>query len=172
VDYELRRTLLASLDEESGTDDAPLVERLIRQPEDGRIKLYITTRSLRFRKAHRELFEEGEYLPLRAMGGRENHVIAFARRRGQDEALVVASRFFTRHGITRSVSGWVGPDTWRDTALLLPEHSSGARYRDVFTGTEFTAQATRDGGSLSIAGVLQRLPVALLERVGDPEGEE
>ncbi len=172
VDYELRKSLLASLDEESGADDAALVERLVQHPEDGRIKLYVTTRALRFRKAHRGLFEEGEYLPLRATGGRENHVVAFARKRGEEEALVVASRFFTRHGIARSVSGWVGPDTWRDTALILPEQSSDVRYRDVFTGAEFVAQATRDGGSLSIARVLERMPVALLERVGEPEVKE
>jgi (1->4)-alpha-D-glucan 1-alpha-D-glucosylmutase len=167
VDYELRKSLLASLREEGGDGDAALAERLILHPEDGRVKLYVTARALNFRKAHRELFEEGEYVPLGASGGRENHVIAFARRRGAEEVLAVASRFFTRHGIARSVNGWVGPDTWRDTALLLPEQSAGGRYRDVFTGAEFVVEPNEAAASLPIARVLERMPVALLERTGD-----
>ncbi|HEU4596057.1 MAG TPA: malto-oligosyltrehalose synthase [Pyrinomonadaceae bacterium] len=169
VDYELRKSLLASLDEEGRDNAAGLVERLVQRPEDGRVKLYVTTRALNFRKAHRELFEQGDYVPLSATGGRENHVIAFARRRDGEEVLAVASRFFTRHGIARSVNGWVGPDTWRDTALLLPEGSGGGRYRDVFTGAEFNVEGNQAAASLPIARVLERMPVALLERVKETE---
>ena len=63
---------------------------------DGRIKLFIIERTLRFRNGARQLFEQGSYLPLAVEGSRADHVCAFARRLNGKEALVVAPRFFTR----------------------------------------------------------------------------
>ncbi|HEX8853416.1 MAG TPA: malto-oligosyltrehalose synthase, partial [Pyrinomonadaceae bacterium] len=63
VDYEVRRAMLASLDAEAEACGAPaLVERLMSDAEDGRIKLFVTSRALRLRRARRELFSSGEYL--------------------------------------------------------------------------------------------------------------
>ena len=161
VDYEHRRRLLDSLqDKEVGS----LASELLRSAPDGRIKMFVTTGALNYRRNHRELFEQGEYLPLQPAGERERHVISFARRIGAKTAIVVAPRFFIRlaPGLP------IGSDVWGATAVLMNDKLSGC-YRDVFTGrtvrTRARPGAHEDGHELPLAEALAHLPVALLERV-------
>lgn len=162
VDYDLRRALLASM-RAAGDDAAEFVNGLLRQPEDGRVKLYVTNRALSFRCAHRELFASGSYLPLRAEGQRAANVVAFARTRGEDAGIVVAGRHFTRLGVGNSGALRLSAEAWGDTLLPLGDLQDGGRFRDVFTGREFDAR----NGVVALAEVLSPLPVSLLERVAD-----
>jgi (1->4)-alpha-D-glucan 1-alpha-D-glucosylmutase len=162
VDYEQRRALLATLRGAGEADGAALAEELLAQPEDGRVKLYVTTRALNFRRARRSLFSRGEYAPLGVEGRRAENVVAFARRHGEAEAVVVAGRFFTRLGVGSDGPLRLSAEAWGDTALRLGDGHAGARYRDLFTGVEFDAG---DDGTLPLARLLSPLPVALLERV-------
>src|SRR5437667_5250093 len=61
VDYAQRREMLETL--ETATPD-----NLMRAWPDGRIKMFLTQRMLRFRREHADLFQRGEYLPLLASG--------------------------------------------------------------------------------------------------------
>jgi (1->4)-alpha-D-glucan 1-alpha-D-glucosylmutase len=159
VDYELRRALLASM--RDAGDALELVNELLKRPEDGRVKLYVTSRALTFRRASRDLFARGSYMPLRAEGKRADNVIAFARASEDKTAVVVAGRFFTRLGIGDSGALRLNAEGWGDTRLQLGELQSGGRFRDVFTGREFDA---RDG-TLALSEILSPLPVALLESI-------
>src|SRR5207244_6907518 len=64
VDYALRQAILASLRAEPSRNAAALVDRISTHPEDGRIKLYLTSRALNFRRDHHQLFTEGAHRPL------------------------------------------------------------------------------------------------------------
>ena len=161
VDYELRRSLLASLRDVGDVDVSEFVERLLEQPSDGRVKMYLTTRALNFRRERAALFARGVYLPLRASGRRAANVVSFARTLDADAALVVASRFFTRLGVGREGPLSLRRESWGDTTLHL-EGVEGGRFRDVLTGREFEA---RDG-ALDVASILSPLPVALLIKEG------
>jgi (1->4)-alpha-D-glucan 1-alpha-D-glucosylmutase len=164
VDYAQRQALLASLLEaEREGDLRALAGQLLRAPQDGRIKLYIASRALRFRRAHAGLFAEGEYLPLSAAGKRERHVIAFARRDGGEESIALAARFFVGLGVADSALP-VGAEVWGDTFVPVQEQLGPGRYRDVFTGSEFDTGG-EGGGRLRLSEVFEQLPVALLERV-------
>jgi (1->4)-alpha-D-glucan 1-alpha-D-glucosylmutase len=166
VDYAHRRALLASLDAgDAGGDRAAFAERLLREPEDGRVKLYVTSRALRFRRSHPDLFARGEYVPLAASGESAAGVVAFARRLGDGEVLAVAGRFFTRLANRHTPGPPLGVEAWGDTSLALGERLAAGRFRDVFTGVEVTMTEGRGGGSLGLATIFSRLPVALLERV-------
>ena len=71
VDYALRQQRLTELQESQKTTDwLKLVHTLLENPEDGRIKLFITTIALQFRKKHSSIFLKGSYLPLQAEGER------------------------------------------------------------------------------------------------------
>ena len=59
---------------------APLPASLAQNPRDPRLKLFLTWRTLQFRRRHAELFQSGEYIPLEAQGSRAQHVCAFVRR--------------------------------------------------------------------------------------------
>jgi (1->4)-alpha-D-glucan 1-alpha-D-glucosylmutase len=164
VDYLHLQRLLASLREAgSGEQLSSFVDGLMQQAEDGRIKLYVAGRALTFRRAHAELFARGEYLPLPATGARAQNVIAFARKSGEQLAVTVAGRFFTRLGYGNSSA--LEPQAWADTMLILEEQLSAGRYRDVLTGKEFDTSDGQGGAALRLADVLAHLPVALLERV-------
>jgi (1->4)-alpha-D-glucan 1-alpha-D-glucosylmutase len=159
VDYELRRRVLASLQEAGDGDVTEFVDGLLEQPEDGRVKMYVTARSLNFRRERGELFARGLYLPLRAAGRRADSVVSFARALDGDACIVVAARFFTRLGVGRAGTLALRREVWGDTSLPLGDLPH-ARYRDVFTGREFDAA----DGALALAQVLSPLPVALLEQ--------
>ncbi|HEV2761593.1 MAG TPA: malto-oligosyltrehalose synthase, partial [Pyrinomonadaceae bacterium] len=161
VDYDLRRALLASLRVGDESARATLLDELMRSPEDGRVKMYVTSRALDARKRRRELFESGEYAPLYARGGRAEHVVGFARRRGGDEVLCVAARFFTRLTGATPSSPPIGAEVWGDTFLPL---ETSSRYRDAFTGREFEASGEGETG-VRLSEVFASLPLALLERV-------
>jgi (1->4)-alpha-D-glucan 1-alpha-D-glucosylmutase len=166
VDYARLGALLESLGGEGATDPAALAERLVNEPEDGRLKLFVTSRALAFRRSRRELFASGDYLPLAASGEHADSVVAFARKSGDAEAVAVAGRFYTRLGVGRTGALWrEGSETWGDTALLLDGRLARGRYRDAFTGAEFDAREAWGVTSIRLAEVLNRLPVALLEPV-------
>lgn len=157
VDYTLRRCLLAKLCPQGAESTAALVERLMSDPTDGAIKLYVTSRALRFRKDHRKLFAEGRYMPLRAAGERSNHVIAFARKLGSQSVIAVAGRFFLSLG-----------ESWGDSVILLPRELSGRAFQDVLTGRTVETE-TRDGNpALPLAQVFSGLTVALVSEAQEP----
>jgi (1->4)-alpha-D-glucan 1-alpha-D-glucosylmutase len=133
------------------------------EPEDDRLKMYLTRRALRFRLNERELFAEGEYVPLTASGERARNIISFARRLDGREAVVIAGRFFTRlSDVTRELP--IGANAWREGVIVVGEQV-GATYRDVLTGRSFSTVDYDGAGALVLSDVLAHLPVALLERV-------
>jgi (1->4)-alpha-D-glucan 1-alpha-D-glucosylmutase len=161
VDFAKRWDLLSSLSADGG-DLTGLVDQLIANPQDGRIKLYLTRQALRFRREHQALFAEGAYLPLNARGAKENHVIAFARALGDQVAVVMVGRFFTRLGDASQSP--TGGDIWGDTAVALNATYAGL-YRDIFTGGRIYIESGRARVELPLARVFAHLPVALLTRV-------
>ncbi|MGY1670021.1 malto-oligosyltrehalose synthase [Geodermatophilus sp. SYSU D00710] len=108
--------------------------------DTGAAKLLVTSRALRLRRDSPELFSG--YTPVEATGSAAGSVVAFDR----GGAVTVA----TRLPVALAATGW------GDTALALP---TGA-WRDVLTGTRVVA----DAGGAPVAGLLDRLPVALLVR--------
>ncbi|MGH9768276.1 MAG: malto-oligosyltrehalose synthase [Blastocatellia bacterium] len=163
VDFAKRRELLASLPADDDGDLIEPVSRLIANPRDGRIKLYLTSRALRFRRGRQALFSEGDYLPLAARGPKESHVVAFARVLREQVAVVVTGRFFTRLGDLNQPPA--GADVWGDSTVALNYVSADGLYREVFTGQRIRVVRANAGVELPLAQVFAHLPLALLERV-------
>jgi (1->4)-alpha-D-glucan 1-alpha-D-glucosylmutase len=155
VDFETRRAHLQTLRLEATRDPRALADRLRAAPEDGRVKMFVIMRALQFRRTQRALFQEGSYEGLAAQGARAPHVVAFARMRDNQAAVVVAGRHFAR--LTGAGGSPVG-SSWEDTKVLLPAALAGRRWREVLTDRSFGA----DSGAMPLAEVLAHLPVALL----------
>ncbi|MBO8128757.1 MAG: malto-oligosyltrehalose synthase [Peptococcaceae bacterium] len=178
VDFKKRAQLLTALQEEE-KKSGPLVlaQKLLASWRDGHIKLYLTYKALHFRRAHRELFAAGEYLPVETKGSRYEHVCAFARRAGSTWALVVVPRLLVRLQTTRRAVGAgdvppeelptappLGEPVWDETGLILPAQCPD-RWRNVLTGETVTASPGTDslvGSVLPLAGVFRNFPVALM----------
>ncbi len=153
VDYAARREMLAKLREQAARDRAALVNRLMENPCDGAIKLYVTCEALRYRREHRDLFLQGSYTGLVAEGNRARHVVAFARALENQTMLAVTGRFFLK-----LPSG----DVWGTTTIPLPKKTASQTFRDVFTGQTITAEQRGDGLYLAVNKIFSHCPVALL----------
>jgi (1->4)-alpha-D-glucan 1-alpha-D-glucosylmutase len=124
VDFAFRHAALTALTRPPEVDDTGLA------------KLWVVSRALRARRDHPELFTG--YTPLRVVGPKQDHLVAFDR----GGAITLATRLPA--GLSRSGG-------WGDATLPLPP----GRYHDAFTGTRYD-------GVLSVAEALSRYPVALL----------
>ena len=120
VDYDLRRQMLKSLS--SGTPG-----ELMETWPDGRIKMFLTQRLLRFRGEHGAFFERGEYLPLHPSGTFAECCVSFVRRLEDNWIVVIAPRLSSRIGFPP-----IG-EAWQDTAIQLPETFSVKDAHDLFT---------------------------------------
>ena len=184
VDFAKRVSLLEELQRLESKGLVSLVRELVAQPQDGRIKLYVTYKALNFRRVQRNLFTQGIYVPLTASGAREDHVVAFARRLDNQWVLVVVPRLgmklsssakpferlrvridlFPRLGMKHSPSAKppLGKRLWKETLLHLPDGAPNG-WENVFTGEELVVSdhnaAVR---GLFVHEVFRRLPIALL----------
>jgi (1->4)-alpha-D-glucan 1-alpha-D-glucosylmutase len=157
VDYERRQRMLAEL---AGPPQPQRARALTAAKEDGRIKLYLTSRALRCRAEQAELFTAGEYLPLDVEGARKDHVFAFARRHEQRWAVVAVPRLLTRLLAGPSALP-LGRAVWHDTTLVLPKEAP-PRLRHVFTGETLEAAEREGKRCLDLADGFAHFPVALL----------
>ena len=86
---------------------------------DGRIKLYLTWKSLRCRKQQAALFQYGEYVPLKVVGSKGDHLVVFARQHAGLTAIVAAPRLWTRLLADPKASP-LDATVWKDTLVELP----------------------------------------------------
>ena len=105
--------------------------------DSGAAKLLVVSRALRLRRDHPELFSR--YAPLPTFGTAAEHAIAFDR----GDAVTVA---------TRLPIGLAATGGWRDAVIEVARRP----LTEVLAGREF------DGGTLRLAELLDRYPVALL----------
>jgi (1->4)-alpha-D-glucan 1-alpha-D-glucosylmutase len=134
VDYDKRAALLR---------DLPPPATLLEQWTDGRIKLFVTARSLAARARHIDAFR-GAYRAIET--GTEN-AIAFLR--GED-VLVVVPRLTTQ--LIQAPDLPVGR-VWGENAVEI-----GGKWRNVFTDEVI------EGERLALKDVFATFPVAILER--------
>ncbi len=133
VDFEQRAAMLADLNRGADEGRMPPIDGA------GAAKLLVTSRALRLRREHPELFTR--YLPVELLGDASDHAIAFDR----GGAIAVA---------TRLPVGLASRGGWGDTRMLIP----GGTWTDALTGRAYP------GGELPVAEVLRDYPVALLTR--------
>jgi (1->4)-alpha-D-glucan 1-alpha-D-glucosylmutase len=157
VDYEYRARALADLDADADRNQLALARELVREIDDGRIKLYILSRSQRFRRDHSRLMKSGAYVPMEVVGSQSGHAFCFLRAHEGEAALVVVPRLLAGLGLRGH--GPSGIEVWRDAAGIVPNDLRRASWRNVFTGESVELA---DDGSLLLGDVLANFPVALL----------
>ncbi len=135
VDYKRRMSALR---------DLPAPDALMRDWRDGRIKLFVTARTLAARARNIETFLGSEY---RAVETGTPHAVAFTR---GESVLVVVPRLTTR---LTDAGTFPLRDVWGNQML-----SVGGRWRNAFT------EETVEGERLALRDVFAGFPVAILER--------
>jgi (1->4)-alpha-D-glucan 1-alpha-D-glucosylmutase len=149
VDFAERKKLLADL-------GSARADEMHNHWEDGRIKLFLTSKGLRFRREHASLLLKGGYVPLDLVGAKSHCVVTFARRYRGSWAMVVAPRFTTRLLCSKD------PDDlsfrWDHTQIVLPKEAP-CDWVNVLTGLSVRAASE---GKVLVEDLLQDFPVALL----------
>ena len=159
VDFGKRAKLLKELKQREKEDRASLIQDLLTRWVDGKIKLYVTYKGLSFRRTHRSLFEEGDYIPIDASDGSRDRICAFARQKGEVWALAAVPRLITQ--LLKPERPPLGEETWGFSALVLPEKAP-ERWLNILTGEELKVILSEGRNLLPLASVFQSFPLALL----------
>ena len=147
VDYARRAELIAKVSEPGALHGLEV--------SDERLKLGVMQRLLHMRREHASLFTGGGYLPLTVRGSLANHVVAFARTRESERAIVVAPR------LIQSAIGKNGSrPNWEDTAIELPEPLRAGSFRAVLEDRD--VRFSEGTATLALAEVLTELPMTVL----------
>jgi (1->4)-alpha-D-glucan 1-alpha-D-glucosylmutase len=160
VDFRKRVKLLDDLIQQEFQEQNLLVKQTLKSWQDGRIKLYVTHKALDIRRADKDIFQDGSYVPLPVEGQRQGHVCAFARIKGNKWALTVVPRLMT--GLVNVDTFPCGEQVWENDILLLPEEAP-RDWLNVFTGEKLGVLKRRKG--LSLAEIFHIFPVALLRNI-------
>lgn len=165
VDFRIRGELLEELKHGEAADLAALVRDLSKQWRDGRIKLFTTAKTLEFRRAHANLFAQGEYIPLSAEGPHAGNVFAFVRRWEKEWCLVAVP--LRLKGIFPEGESLASGSLWDGTVLTLPEDAP-ALWKNEFTGASAELTVSPKGiQRLPVSQVLGAFPVGLLSCCGE-----
>lgn len=166
VDFAGRRQLLDELmpliaAAEGGLPCDADVGRLLAGWEDGRIKMFITATTLRWRRRHAEVLLDGSYLPLQVAGPAAEHVVAFARQHHSGTLIVLVPRL-TASLTSDSAPLPLGEAAWTATRIVMPPALPQAPYRNLLTGESVRPDQGDDGPAIAAARALLTCPVALL----------
>jgi (1->4)-alpha-D-glucan 1-alpha-D-glucosylmutase len=155
VDLKKREIYLKELMSGEVLSTPHLLAELLKSWEDGRAKLYLTQKAMRFRSEKATLFQSGEYLPVPVSRDMREHIYAFCRHCGEGWTLTVVPRLSTR--LVPNGEFPLG-EVWGKSELILPQNAP-RNWRNVLTGAEI---AMPEGRGLAISEVLDTFPVALM----------
>jgi (1->4)-alpha-D-glucan 1-alpha-D-glucosylmutase len=160
VDYRMRLVFLEELQRRESKGKVLLVRELMAEREDGRIKLYIISQALTFRRTHLLLFGQGAYCPLMVFGAQRDHVVAFARRVDDQWAVVAVPRLLLT--LSPSAKPPTGKRIWKENSVQLPA-GAPTNWQNIFTGEELSVskRGMAEQG-IFVHELFRRLPVALL----------
>ncbi|MDQ3693681.1 MAG: malto-oligosyltrehalose synthase [Chloroflexota bacterium] len=162
VNYEERAAALATLAAPFNPD------RLTNDPRDGRFKLLVTERLLRFRRERPDLFAFGDYQPLETGGTRAEHLCVFSRRcPDTDQGIIVVVPRLIAGLMKGSLEPPTG-DIWDDTWISVPDWGDGGRFRHVITGERLDRDRAAPERLLASAA-LRAFPVAVWRTDGTHE---
>ena len=115
VDYQKRMKFLQEME-----DTPPSLNHLWLERENGKIKLWLTTRLLALRQKYPDLFHYGAYNALEVQGALKENILAFSRSYREDILLVIIP-LHTAALCERQQTDLFNLD-WQDTCIYLPQH--------------------------------------------------
>jgi (1->4)-alpha-D-glucan 1-alpha-D-glucosylmutase len=127
-----------------------------QQWSTGVFKFSVLVKALAARARNPDLFKAGDYRPLQASGRDHEHVVAFARTRGDHAAVIAVPRLCLGRSGDAASEG-LGCVVSPDTFIALPDDFRSSTWRHVLTGDALPACDV-----LYCQNIWATVPVALL----------
>jgi (1->4)-alpha-D-glucan 1-alpha-D-glucosylmutase len=156
IDFARRAEALRLIAEADASDPLQGLRDLVAHWPDGRIKLFLIWKAVRFRRDHEDLFRAGEFVPLQSAGSNSRNVVAFARQHGTSWVLAAVPRWASQVPAKAQ-----GQFAWGDTRLVLPRNSP-SRWNHILTQTELTNGSSDGEPHLMVDDLFREIPVAFL----------
>jgi (1->4)-alpha-D-glucan 1-alpha-D-glucosylmutase len=127
--------------------------------QDGGAKLFLLGKAIRHRRAHEQLFRDGDLLPLETTGDRSRNVVAFIRTSDAESSLVAVPRWLSQ--VSKISTSAPTAQNWEDTKIVLPD-GSPVNWSNVITGGVLTTEKTGNNVYLRPEKLFRDFSVALL----------
>ncbi|RZL62470.1 MAG: 4-alpha-glucanotransferase, partial [Pedobacter sp.] len=147
VDYNLRSELLKK---------SPEFASLWQKRDSDYLKLILTQKLIEVRKKHQDLFDKGNYVPLRVKGKYSANVLAFLRQYKNQYLMIVVPLGRAKIGFNDE-SGETFD--WEDTEIILPIEAPQG-WLNLLTDEAGEKDILRDG--ILINEIFSEIPIALL----------
>src|SRR5690606_17069715 len=126
--------------------------------QDGRVKMLVTSRMLRARRADPALWVDGDYFPVSIDTAVDAATMAWARHR-DDRWMLVAAAFRTAR---LTPDAWPIGAVWGPSRLLVPPAIQATHMRDIVSGAVHQIITTESERWIFLSDVFGVLPVATL----------
>jgi (1->4)-alpha-D-glucan 1-alpha-D-glucosylmutase len=150
VDFGMRRNHLDQIIEYEQTGYHKLLSFVASKRDTGLEKLYVTWKSLNFRKNHSQLFSEGVYIPLQVMGN-DGSAVAYARRL-KNRWILIAMPLSLAAEMAQENDNHNNKDSY----IELPGDAPSF-WQNIFTG------GVEEGRQIPLKSLWRDFPVAFLE---------
>ncbi|MGA1839013.1 MAG: malto-oligosyltrehalose synthase [bacterium] len=155
VDYQKREYFLKDIRKKSQHDILGLINELLENKEDGRIKLFLIYKALKTRRERQDIFQNGIYIPIKTEGRFRDCIIAYAKNYQDRLAITVIPRFLTN--LIKEGVFPLGEQVWEDTRLVLPDELSSFSWTNAITDQPVSGE-----GPLLAGKIFEHFPVGLL----------
>ena len=142
VDYDRLQKLLAGLQTAESEEPQKFVDRLLAEPEDGSLKLYVTRSALALPPGASLAIRQGKLPAVTYLRREEQTRHRFRPLFPRDDGTCSGGRFFAQ--LAAQTRTPVGAETWGDAEVVLRKRLPTGAYRDVFTGKTISP-VQRDG---------------------------
>lgn len=154
IDFDLRKNMLTRITELGKSNSDELLRVLKAERPSGIEKLFLVNKTLLARKRLTSVFTDGEYIPVYPRNS-ESSVISYFRKYGNEWALVVSPLQLADKNQEQDFDA----KNYDTIELSLPADVPG-KWRNEFTGEDVNID-----GTVALASLLQKFPVALLTSI-------
>ena len=154
IDFDKRAAALQGIANAENGDSSQALRDLVEHWYDGRIKLFLIWKAIRFRRDHADLFHDGEFIPLQSAGACSRNVTAFLRRQGSSWVLAAIPRW-----LSQVPTKGKGEFNWEDTRLTLPSESP-SQWNNILTPNQVASKNEAGEQHLMVDDLFQEFPVA------------
>lgn len=156
VDYKIRLQYLKEIKAFENNDLKSHVKELKIDFTSGKINFFTLHSCLMLRKASREIFEEGEYLPIELDNGLNDKIVGYARKKAGQYVLIFAPVMVTE---VFDEQLELLSQICKKKLFVLPEEFPN-NWKNHFTGETFSER-----GDFLVEDLLSNFPVAIITNI-------